>query len=144
MKQYSGILIAFGSILALGAGAIALFTKHYLTALMVFAVGVVWLGVMTLLLYRIAKLQQARMDRVFRENDAAVVSLASNISIPCAILDLSGRISWRNNAFASLYDGQNIRDVVSDFDGEHPVRTLQIEYNGSNFQVMNMQQFIMY
>ncbi len=138
MKQYSGILIAFGTIAAIGAGAIALVTKQYYVALGVLAVGVVWLGIMALLLRRIAKKQQARMDRVFRENDSAVVSLAGNISIPSAIIDLSGRITWRNNAFSSLFDGQDIHDVVPEFDSEHPIRTLQIDYNGSNYQVMNM------
>lgn len=138
MKQYSGILIAFGTILALGAGAIALFAKQYVVALAVLAVGVVWLGLMALLLYRISKIQQARMDRVFRENDSAVVALAGNISIPCAIVDAEGRITWRNNAFSSLFDGQRIQDVVPEFDGEHPIRTLQIVHNGSNYQVMNM------
>ena len=138
MKQYSGILITFGAILALGAGAIALLLRQYVLAATVFGVGLLWLGVMALLLYRVSKKQQAKMDRVFRENDGAVASLASNISIPCAIMDLSGRITWRNNAFASLYDGQNIHETVPAFDGEHPIRTLQIEYNGNNYQIMNM------
>lgn len=138
MKHYRGILIAFGVIAALGAGAIALFTKQYVIAAATFGVALAWLGVMALLLHRIAKKQQARMDRVFRENDSAVASLASNISIPSAIVDLSGRITWRNNAFASLYDGQDIHEVVPEFDGANPIRTLQIELNGSNYQVMNM------
>ena len=138
MKHYRGILIAFGVIAALGAGAIALFTKQYVIAAATFVVALAWLGVMALLLHRIAKKQQARMDRVFRENDSAVASLASNISIPSAIVDLSGRITWRNNAFASLYDGQDIHEVVPEFDGANPIRTLQIELNGSNYQVMNM------
>ena len=138
MKQYSGILIAFGAIAALGAGAIALFSKQYVIAAAVLGAGLLWLGIMALLLNGIAKKQQARMDRVFRENDGAVTSLASNISIPCAIVDLAGRITWRNNAFSSLYDGQDIHDPVPAFDGEHPIRTLQIEYNGNNYQIMNM------
>lgn len=138
MKQYRGILIAFGAILALGAGAIALFTKQYVIAAAVLGVGLVWLGVSALLLNRIAKRQEARMDRVFRENDSAVAMLAGNISIPCTIVDLSGRITWRNNAFASLYDGQDIHEVVPEFDGNQPIRTLLIDHNGSNYQVMNM------
>ncbi len=138
MKQYGGILIAYASIVALGAGAIALFTKQYSIALAVLGAGLLWLGIMALLLCRIARKQQARMDRVFRENDSAVSSLAGNISIPCAIMDLSGRITWRNNAFASLFDGQDVHDVVPEFDGKNPIRTLQIEHNGSNYQIMNM------
>ena len=138
MKQYRGILIAFGAIAVLGAGAIAFFTGQYVIAASTLGAALVWLGIMALLLHRIAKKQQARMDRVFRENDSAVASLASNISIPSAIVDLSGRITWRNNAFASLYDGQDIHEVVPEFDGANPIRTLQIELNGSNYQVMNM------
>ena len=138
MKQYGGILIAFGAIVALGAGAVALFTKQYYIALAVLGAGLLWLGIMALLLYRISQKQQAKMDRVFRENDSAVSVLAGNISIPSAIVDLSGRITWRNNAFASLFDGQDVHDVVPEFDGKNPIRTLQIELNGSNFQVMNM------
>ena len=72
MKQYGGILIAFGAIVALGAGAVALFTKQYYIALAVLGTGLLWLGIMALLLYRISKKQQAKMDRVFRENDSAV------------------------------------------------------------------------
>ena len=138
MKQYGGILIAYAAIAALGAGAIALFTKQYSIALAVLGAGLLWLGVMAVLLHRISKKQQAKMDRVFRENDSAVSVLAGNISIPCAIVDLSGRITWRNNAFASLFDGQDVHDVVPEFDGKNPIRTLQIELNGSNYQVMNM------
>ncbi len=138
MKQYSGILIAFASIVALGAGAIAFFTKQYIVALAVLGTGLLWLGIMAILFHRIAKKQQARMDRVFRENDSAVSTLTNNISIPSAIVDLSGRITWRNNAFASLFDGQDVHEVVPEFDGNNPIRTLQIELNGSNYQVMNM------
>ena len=138
MKQYSGILIAFGVLLALGAGAIALFTKQYRLALAVLGVGLIWLGVMTALLTGIAKRQQSKMDSVFRENESAVASLVQNISIPCATLDLSGRITWRNNAFAALTDSNNVHDIAPDFDGSHPIRVLQVEYNGSNYQVMHM------
>ena len=138
MKQYRGILIAFGAVSVLGAGAIAFFTKRYILAGAVLGAALLWLGIMALLLSRIARKQQERMDRVFRENDSAVASLVNNVSIPSAIVDLSGRITWRNNAFTSLYDGQDIHEPVPEFDGEHPIRTLQIEYNGSSYQIMNM------
>ena len=55
MKKYSGIIIAFAAITVLGAGAIALFTKQYIVALAVLGVGLVWLGVMALILNGIAK-----------------------------------------------------------------------------------------
>lgn len=138
MKQYRLILIISAVILALGAGAIALFGKNYILALILFGMGAVWLGIVTLLLHTIGKKQQEKMDRVFRENDSAVVSIASNVSVPCAIVDLSGRITWRNNAFLSLFDGQDIHAAVPEFDGTNPIRTHQIVWNGSNFQVMNM------
>ena len=88
MKQYRGILIAFGAVSVLGAGAIAFFTKHYIIAGAVLGVALLWLGIVTLLLHRIAKKQQEKMDRVFRENDSAVASLVNNVSIPSAIVDL--------------------------------------------------------
>lgn len=138
MKQYSGILIAFGALVALGAGVVALLTRQYWVALGMLGAGLVFLLVSALVLRGIAKRQQERMDRVFRENDSAVASLIQNISIPCAILDLSGRITWRNSAFSTLFDGQNVREIALEFDGEHPIRSLQVEYNGSNYQVMNM------
>ena len=138
MKQYSGILIAFGALVALGAGVVALLTRQYWVALGMLGAGLVFLLVSALVLRGIAKRQQERMDRVFRENDSAVASLIQNISIPCAILDLSGRITWRNSAFSTLFDGQNVREIAPEFDGEHPIRSLQVEYNGSNYQVMNM------
>ena len=138
MKQYSGILIAFGALTAVGAGVVAVLTKQYWIALGILGTGLVFLAVMILLLRGIAAKQQARMDMVFRENDSAVSSLVQNISIPCAIIDLSGRITWRNSAFASLFDGSNVHDIAPDFDGEHPIRVLQVELNGSNYQVMHM------
>lgn len=138
MKQYSGILIAFGVLVALGAGAIALFTGQYWIALGVLTVGLIFLVAAALVLRRIAKKQQALMDSVFRENDSAVSSLVQNISIPCAILDLSGRITWRNSAFSVLFDGSNVHEIAPDFDGDHPIRVLQVELNGSNYQVMHM------
>ena len=138
MKQYSGVLIAYGVLLALGAGAIALFTQQYRLALIVLGVGLIWMGAMALLLNRIQKRQQARMDSVFRENETAVASLVQNVSIPCAILDLSGRITWRNSAFSALTDSNNVHDIAPDFDGDHPIRVLQVELNGANYQVMHM------
>ena len=138
MKQYNGLLIGFGSAVALGAGAIALFSHQYKIALGVLIAGLVLLGVACLILRGISKKQQAKMDRVFRENDTAVGTMAQTISIPSAIVDLSGRITWRNNAFLSLYDGQNLKEILPDFDGAHPARTLQVEYNGNHYQVMHM------
>ncbi len=138
MKQYRWILIVSAVIVALGAGAVALFAKHYILALVLLGAGGIWVGIAALLLHGIAKKQQEKMDRVFRENDGAVVSLANNVSVPCAVLDLSGKITWRNNAFLSLYDGQDIHVPVPEFDGNNPIRTIQIVYNGSNYQVMNM------
>ena len=93
MKQYRGILIAFAAVLAVGAGAIMLFTKQYWIALGVLGAGLLWLGAMALMFHTIANQQQERMDRVFRENDSAVASIAGNVSVPCAIVDLSGRIT---------------------------------------------------
>ena len=137
MKQYSGVLIVYGAFLAVGAGVIALLTKQYIIALSVLGAGLILMGVLALMLNGIQKRQQARMDSVFRENDSAVASLVQNISIPCAILDLSGRITWRNSAFASLTDSNNVHDIAPDFDGDHPIRVLQVELNGSNYQVMH-------
>ncbi len=138
MKQYSGVLIVYGAVLAVGAGAIALFGRQYVIALAVLGVGLILMGVIALLLSRIAKRQQARMDLVFRENESAVASLVQNVSIPCAIIDLSGRITWRNNAFAGLTSEKNVHEIAPDFDGEHPIRVLQVEYNGANYQVMHI------
>ena len=114
MKQYSGVLIVYGAFLAVGAGVIALLTKQYIIALGVLGAGLILMGVLALMLNGIQKRQQARMDSVFRENDSAVASLVQNISIPCAILDLSGRITWRNSAFASLTDSNNVHDIAPD------------------------------
>ena len=138
MRQYSGVLIVYGVVLALGAGAIALFTKQYWIALGLLGVGLIFMGVLALMLNTIARKQQARMDSVFRENDSAVAMLVQNVSIPCAILDLSGRITWRNAAFAALTDSNNVHEIAPEFDGDHPIRALQVEYNGSNYQVMHM------
>ncbi len=138
MKQYNGLLIGFGSAVAIGAGAVALFAKQYSIALGILIAGLVLLGIAWLVLRGIAKKQQAKMDRVFRENDTAVGNLAYTISIPSALCDLSGRITWRNNAFAALYDGQDIKEILPDFDGANPARTLQVEYKGSQYQVMHM------
>ena len=138
MKQYNGLLIGFGTAVALGAGAVALFTKQYYIALGILAAGLVLLGIACLVLRSIAKKQQARMDRVFRENDTAVGNLAYTISIPSALCDTSGRITWRNNAFLSLFDGQDLKEILPDFDGAHPARTLQVEFKGSHYQVMHM------
>jgi c-di-AMP phosphodiesterase-like protein len=104
----------------------------------VLIVKLILLGIAFLVLRGIAKKQQAKMDRVFRENDTAVGNLAYTISIPSAICDVSGRITWRNNAFSALYDGSNLTEILPDFDGANPVRTLQVEYKGSHYQVMHM------
>lgn len=138
MKQYSGLLIAFAALTVIGAGLIVFFARQYWIALGVLSAGLVFLLVSAFVLRGIDKRQQAQMDAVFRENGSAVTSLVQNISIPCAVVELTGRITWRNSAFSSLYDGANVKEIAPEFDGEHPIRALQVELNGSSYQVMHM------
>lgn len=136
MKQYRGVLIAVGVVTILGVTSALIFTR-YMEAGVVAAAGLLLGLTLWLILRSIAKTNQARMDRVFRDNDQAVSALIQGIAIPAAVLTLEGRVTWRNRAFRALYDGANIKEILPEFEKQRGMNAVQVELNGSNYQVMH-------
>ena len=65
-----------------------------------------------LLLVGVARRQQKLMDTVFADNDTAASELIRQVGIPALLLDLNGKIVWRNDALAAVFDGKNVLDVL--------------------------------
>ena len=118
MKRYRGVLIFLPAALLALAGTVYYYNRM-LGYLCLGAAALITLVVL-LLLMGVAKRQQKLMDTVFAENDTAASELIRKVNIPVLLLDLNGKIVWRNDALAAVYDGKNVLDVLPDFKPAQP------------------------
>ncbi len=135
MKRYRGILIfLFLALLAL-AGTV----WYHDASLGYFCLGAgaFILLVALLSLVSAARRQQRLMDAVFADNRTAASQLIRKVDIPALLLDLNGKIVWRNDALAAVFDGKNVLEVLPNFKPTQPT-VQQILLAGTNFQVMTM------
>lgn len=137
MKQYRGPLI-FAAAWMTACAAVCTLLRYYALAMGLLFFGLVLIGVLAFWFNTIAKKQEKRMNRVFRENDKGVSMLVENISIPAILLDETGTIAWRNLAFKTLCEERDIHAVLPNFDGTKPLNTMHLELGGNTYQVMNM------
>ncbi len=138
MKQYQGLLIFVGVFTVVAAAAFIPFHLYWF-ALAALIAGILLFAVLFLWLTMISNRQQEKMDRVFRENDSAVALLVNEVTIPALLFDPeTGRIAWRNPAFAQLYDGKYITDVLESYNPSRPANSLQQELGANTYQVMNL------
>lgn len=135
MKRYRGVLIFLA--VALLALAAAVFYYDRTLGYVCLGVAVFVTLVMLLLLVRVARRQQALMDTVFADNGSAASELVRKVDIPALILDMNGRIVWRNDALAAVFEGKNVLEVLPAFKPAQPT-VQQILLAGTNFQVMTM------
>ncbi len=135
MKRYRGILIfLFVALLALAATA-----YYYMPMLGYLCLGAAAFVtlVMMLLLAGVARRQQRLMDAVFADNNTAASELIRKVDIPALLLDMNGKIVWRNEALAAVYEGKNVLEVLPNFKPAQPT-VQQILLSGTNYQVMTM------
>ena len=135
MKRYRGVLIFLGLALLALAGAVYYY-DHMLGYLCLGAAALVTLIVL-LLLVGVAKRQQRLMDTVFADNDTAASELIRKVNIPVLLMDLNGKIVWRNDSLTAVFDGKNVLDVLPNFKPTQPT-VQQILLSGTNYQVMTM------
>lgn len=138
MKQYRGLLIFLGVFLVAAAAVLVPF-RQYWAALTVLILGILLFGIVFLWLWMINDKQQKKMDRVFRENDSAVTLLMNEVTVPALIFDpQTGRIGWRNPAFAQIYSGKNITDLLETYNPARPANSLQEVVGDNTYQIMNL------
>ena len=135
MKRYRGVLIFLAIALLALAGAVWYYNRM-LGYLCLGAAGFVTL-IVFLLLIGVARKQQQLMDTVFADNDTAASELIRKVDIPVLLMDLNGKIVWRNDALAAVFDGKNVLDVLPNFKPTQPT-VQQILLSGTNYQVMTM------
>ena len=135
MKRYRGVLIFLAIALLALAGAVWYYNRM-LGYLCLGAAGFVTL-IVFLLLIGVARKQQQLMDTVFADNDTAASELIRKVNIPVLLMDLNGKIVWRNDALAAVFDGKNVLDVLPNFKPTQPT-VQQIRLSGTNYQVMTM------
>ena len=135
MKRYRGVLIFLAIALLALAGAVWYYNRM-LGYLCLGAAGFVTL-IVFLLLIGVARKQQQLMDTVFADNDTAASELIRKVDIPVLLMDLNGKIVWRNDALAAVFDGKNVLDVLPNFKPAQPT-VQQILLSGTNYQVMTM------
>ena len=135
MKRYRGVLIFLAIALLALAGAVWYYNRM-LGYLCLGAAGFVTL-IVFLLLIGVARKQQQLMDTVFADNDTAASELIRKVNIPVLLMELNGKIVWRNDALAAVFDGKNVLDVLPNFKPAQPT-VQQILLSGTNYQVMTM------
>ncbi len=135
MKRYRGVLIFLAVALLALAGAVWYYNQM-LGYLCLGAAAFVTL-IVFLLLIGVSKRQQQLMDTVFADNDTAASELIRKVDIPVLLMDLNGKIVWRNDALAAVFDGKNVLDVLPNFKPTQPT-VQQILLSGTNYQVMTM------
>ena len=135
MKRYRGVLIfLLLALLALG-GTVWYYNR--MLGYLCLGAGVLVTLIVLLLLIGVARRQQKLMDTVFADNNTAASDLIRKVDIPALLLDLNGKIVWRNDALTAVFDGKNVLDVLPGFKPTQPT-VQQILLSGTNYQVMTM------
>ena len=136
MKRYRGVLIFLLLALLALAGGVWYYYDRTL-GYVCLGVGVFITLVAALSLAGVAKRQQKLMDTVFADNDSAASDLIRKVDIPVLLLDLNGKIVWRNDALETVFEGKNVLEVLPNFKPSQPT-VQQILLAGTNYQVMTM------
>lgn len=87
---------------------------------------------------RYTRQQQQRMDAVFTENASAAMRVIEEVSVPSLLIDLDGRIVWRNAIFEKMYDEDDISKILPKFSPRSPLAAMPVQYAGGAYQVMNI------
>ena len=135
MKRYRWILIFLLIALLALAGTVYYYDQK-LGYLCLGATGVITI-IMLLLLLGVARRQQQLMDTVFADNATAASRLIRKVDIPALLMDMNGKIVWRNDALAAVFEGKNVLELLPNFKPTQPT-VQQILLAGTNYQVMTM------
>lgn len=103
--------------------------------------GLILAGILYLMQHGIAtrRLREAEalMDQVFSENAGTASHVINEVSVPCVLVDHGGNIVWRNEIFQKLYDGENIKKIMPQYNAQTPLAAFVLEYAGGAYQVMS-------
>ena len=135
MKRYRGVLIFLLFALLALTGTVYYYDQK-LGYLCLGATGVITI-IMLLLLLGVARRQQQLMDTVFADNATAASRLIRKVDIPALLMDMNGKIVWRNDALAAVFEGKNVLELLPNFKPTQPT-VQQILLAGTNYQVMTM------
>ena len=81
---------------------------------------------------------QKRMDDVFSENSEIAAWLVNQVSIPCALIEQSGTIVWRNESMQKIFAEPDICRVQPHFDFFAPLVAMPMEHAGNVYQIMSV------
>ena len=130
MKRYRGVLIFLLFALLALAGTVYYYDQK-LGYLCLGATGVITI-IMLLLLLGVARRQQQLMDTVFADNATAASRLIRKVDIPALLMDMNGKIVWRNDALAAVFEGKNVLELLPNFKPTQPT-VQQILLAGTNY-----------
>ena len=135
MKRYRGVLIFLLFALLALAGTVYYYDQK-LGYLCLGAAAFIMI-VTLLLLLGVARRQQQLMDTVFADNATAASRLIRRVDIPALLMDMNGKIVWRNDAMTNVFEGKNVLELLPNFKPTQPT-VQQILLAGTNYQVMTM------
>ena len=136
LRPYTGVLILTAVLTVLLSGVALYF--HRTVGYVAVAVSVAIFLAVFIWLHTLSKRQDDRMDQVFGDNAAATSRILRSLSVPLLLCDQTGKIVWRNDAFAALYDGIFLKAILPQFAPDKPLGAQQHTYAGNSYQVMTM------
>lgn len=131
------------AVLAAALCALLLFSGRFAAVRVPLACGAA--GVSALVLLACGGVERRReekrlrlMDDVFAENARVRNELIDQVSIPCALIEQSGRIVWRNESLKKVFEGRDVRAIQPNFDLRAPLLAAPMELSGSVYQIMSV------
>ncbi len=85
-----------------------------------------------------ARKLEMEMNDVFHNNAGATAKIIQQVSVPCALITPEGRIVWRNDTYARLYDEDDVTAILPQYHATAPQTAVPLDYAGGSYQVMNM------
>lgn len=79
-----------------------------------------------------------RMDDIVHSNTVAAMSILDSVDVPALIFNETGRIVWRNAAFAAFGDMDDIGKFLPGLSVKYPPKAMEFEHAGQTYQVMNL------
>ena len=109
-----------------------------LFALIAFGTSLAVILILFLALRSLEKKRAQRMDAIFADNAKTSARIIEEVSIPCALIDLTGGVVWRNEMFSKLFSGRDIREIIPSYNAASPLAAFSFDYAGGSYLIRSM------
>lgn len=131
------VLIPVSIGMAVCAVMLFIFTPFWIAWALV-ALAAICLATSILMTVSYRRKLSAEFDDIFKANASASAQIMNTIGIPATLFNANGRIIWANEAFVHMFDGRDIKRLLTSFNPGLPPQAMSVDHNGRSFQVMNV------